>query len=166
VYESKGHHYFDHLRICDLWAGEFGTSNLVCRIYERSKLVHRDIIDDFAALVALKRDAAHTPPAANESLSFETMSALLFLNGSDKRDDRDLRRKVMVKGKKRGGTRIPMLTKSDALEFFSRFRDSNREFFARYIDKALAAEFSGDFSGFPDTIPVMSMEEIEAFIRE
>jgi hypothetical protein len=166
VYERKGHYYFDHLQICDLWAGEFGSSNLTCRIYERSKMIKGDIIDDFGAIVGLTRGAEQPWPTANQSLSFETMSALLFFNNSDQRGDRVLWRKLIAKGKKRGGPHIPMLTKTDAREFLSRFRDGNREFFARYVDKTLATEFYEDFSGFPDTIPVMATEEIEAFVHE
>jgi hypothetical protein len=33
VYESKGHYYFDHLAVCDLWSREFGRDNLISRVY-------------------------------------------------------------------------------------------------------------------------------------
>src|ERR1700743_2147225 len=45
VYESKGHYYFDHVAVCDLWASAFGRESLTCRVYERDKLTNGDIVD-------------------------------------------------------------------------------------------------------------------------
>ncbi len=57
VYESKGHYYFDHAAVCDLWAGEFGRQNLVCRIFERDRLTNGDIVDDFSTATGPPLDA-------------------------------------------------------------------------------------------------------------
>jgi len=164
VYESKGHYYFDHLAVCDQWSAHFGRENLECRIYERDKLTGGDIVNDFAHVIGLERGAEQIYVSANESLSFETMSALLYLNASAEKDNRELRRKLVARGRKRNGSRIPMITKSEAREFYAKFRDSNEKFFARYVDKNLATGFSEDFSNFPDAIPEMPMAEVLAFI--
>lgn len=153
VYDTKGHYYFDHKAVCDLWAGEFGRESLNCRVYERDKLVNGDIVDDFSTAIGLELDDARAAVASNESLSFETMCVLLLLNGSRHKDNKELRRKLIATGKKRNGARIPMLTRGQATEFLSKFSDSNRAFFSRYIDPALATDFSADFVAFPQTMP-------------
>ncbi|HTT97089.1 MAG TPA: hypothetical protein VMF58_03510 [Rhizomicrobium sp.] len=164
VYESKGHYYFDHQAVCDLWSAQFGRENLVCRIFEREKLIGGDIVDDFAHAIGLERGTGSSHVSANESLSFETMSALLYLNASPDRDNRELRRKLVARGRKRNGTRVPMVTKGEAKDFYARFRDSNRHFFDGYVDKDLATGFSEDFSNFPDALPEMPLADVKAFI--
>jgi hypothetical protein len=153
VYETKGHYYFDHTAVCDLWAGEFGRDKLTCRIYERDKLVNSDIVDDFSTLIGLELDEERDGVASNESLSFETMCVLLLLNGSRHKDNKELRRKLMATGKKRNGKRIPMVTRDAAKAFLSKFSESNRTFFSRYIDPSLATDFTQDFVAFPEVVP-------------
>ncbi|HWA92504.1 MAG TPA: hypothetical protein VG889_20900 [Rhizomicrobium sp.] len=153
VYETKGHYYFDHAAVCDLWAAEFGRERLTCRIYERDKLVNGDIVDDFSTRIGLELDEDRAGVASNESLSFETMCVLLLLNGSRHKDNKELRRKLIATGKKRNGKRIPMLTRGDAKAFLSKFADSNRTFFSRYVDPKLATDFSSDFVAFPEAVP-------------
>jgi hypothetical protein len=164
VYESKGHYYFDHSAVCDMWSSKFGLENLTCRIYEREKLAGGDIVDDFTRIVGVNRRVDDHRVSANESMSFETMSALLYLNASADKDNRELRRKLVARGRKRNGPRIPMLTRSEAQEFYARFGESNRQFFKRYVDENLATRFSDDFSSFPDNIPKMPMADVLAFI--
>ena len=164
VYGSKGHYYFDHHAVCNLWAEQFGHENLICRIYERDKLTNGDIIDDFSSVVGLAVDTERSRIASNESLSFETMSVLLLLNGSKHKDNKELRRKLINIGNRRNGKRLPMMTKTDARQFLSKFDESNRSFFARHIDPAVANGFSADFSGFPDAIPTMSAENVVEFM--
>jgi hypothetical protein len=164
VYDSKGHHYFDHLQVCDLWASEFGEDNMICRIYERDRLLNGDIIDDFSAAVGLEIMTDRPHIASNKSLSTETMRALLLLNGSVHRDNTELRRRLVTLGSRRGGEQSPMLTKSDAMQFMERFEESNRMFFSKYVDPEFARSFSSDYSMFPDEIPGISAERILEFI--
>jgi len=153
VYETKGHYYFDHLAVCELWSAQFGREALDVRIYERDKLVDGDIIEDFSRLIGLAPDDDRADVASNESLSYETMAVLLLLNASKHKDNRELRRKLIATGKKRGGKRVPMLTRADAVAFLARFAASNRAFFAKYVDPALASDFAGGFESFPEALP-------------
>ena len=164
VYEFKGHYYFDHFAVCNLWSGSFGRENLICRVYERDKLTNGDIVDDFSSVVGLSIDSGRSQIASNESLSFETISALLLLNGSRHRDNKELRRKLIAKGNKRDGKRLPMLTKAEARSFLGKFDESNRNFFSQYVDPAAAHGFSNDFSGFPEAVPKMTAESLLEFI--
>jgi hypothetical protein len=164
VYQSKGHYYFDHLAVCNLWSEQFGRDNLTCRVYEREKLEDGDVVADFLKLIGLGKVEEHVQLTANESLSFETISALICLNASKDRDNRELRRKIVARGRKRNGPRIPLLTKVEAKEFYERFREHNAQFFSRFVDSSLATRFSEDFSGFPDSLPEIPKVDIEAFI--
>jgi hypothetical protein len=153
VYESKGHYYFDHAAVCDLWSDAFGRENLVCRIFERDRLVNGDIVDDFMTTTGASLDETRPKVSANESLSFETMHVLLLLNASRHKDNRDLRRKLVATGKKRDAERTPMLTRDEAERFLRRFDESNRRLFSRYVDAALAGGFAPGFDKFPQTVP-------------
>jgi hypothetical protein len=123
-----------------------------------------DVVDDFLDVIGLGKGAEGTPISANESLSFETISALLYLNASVDKDNRELRRKIVARGRKRNGPRISMLTKAEAREFYGRFRDGNAQFFSKYVDKDLSIGFSDNFSGFPDVLPKIPAVDIQAFI--
>ncbi|MBV8977465.1 MAG: hypothetical protein JO261_07205 [Alphaproteobacteria bacterium] len=153
VYETKGHYYFDHAAICDLWAGVFGRESLVCRIYERERLKNGDVVDDFAAMLGIAPDPKQARLKANESLSFETIHVLLLLNASRHKDNKELRRKLIAAGRRRGGARVPLLTRAEAQEFLSRFTLSNKKFFEHYVDPALAGAFAAGFEGFPQAVP-------------
>lgn len=153
VYETKGHYYFDHLAVCDLWAGQFGRETLACRIYERDRLINGDIIDDFSKLIGLGLSSGRDKVASNESLSFETMAVLLLLNGSRHKDNKELRRKLIATGRKRAAKRVPMIARAGAKAFLARFAEVNKAFFAKFIDPSLASDFSSDFSSFPDNVP-------------
>lgn len=164
VYKSKGHYYFDHFEVCNLWAGQFARENLICRVYERDKLTGGDIIDDFSNVIGLGVDTDRSRIASNESLSFETMSVLLLLNGSKHKDNKELRRKLIATGNRRNGERQPMMTKTDARQFLSKFDESNKNFFAIHVDPIVANGFSADFHGFPDAIPTMPPENVVEFM--
>jgi hypothetical protein len=164
VYERKGHHYFDHLEVCDLWAAGFGRENLVCRIYERDRLANQDVIDDFSTVIGLPIDTNRKHVSANASLSHLAMRALILVNGSRHKDNEEMRRRLVAAGRKRDAQRVPMLTRSEAREFLQRFRESNALFFERYVEKSLASRFSEDFDEFPETIPQVSAEELLGFI--
>jgi len=153
VYQGKGHYYFDHAAVCELWAETFGRENLLCRVYERALLTNGDIVDDFAAAIGLALEDGEAKPTANESISFEAMHVLLLLNGSKHKDNTELRRKLVAQGRRRGGERIPMLTRAEAQEFLARFEDSNRNFFERYVDPRHARGFEPGFEGFPEEVP-------------
>jgi hypothetical protein len=164
VYDSKGHYYFDHLAVCNLWASVFGGKALTCRVYERDKLKNGDIVDDFSTVIGLDLDKSRAKVDANESLSLETMTALLLLNRSRHKDNKEFRRKLIASGAKRKGRRVPMLTRADAKAFLAKFEVSNRDFFDRYVPSDLATGFGGDFSSFQEVLPVLSAQEVLDFV--
>lgn len=165
VYPIKGHYYFDHKAVCDLWASVFGRDTLTCRVYERGKLVNGDVIDDFRTAIGLGLEKGRDAVASNESLSFETMNVLLLLNASRHKDNKELRRRLINIGRRRGGKRIPMLTRAEARDFLAKFLDSNRAFFADYVDPVLARDFAGGFDSFPEkTPPALPAEEVVDFV--
>jgi len=165
VYPTKGHYYFDHNAVCELWAGEFGRETLTARVFERDKLKGGDIVADFRAAIGLGADEDAAQFSSNESLSFETMCVLLALNDSRHKDNKELRKRLIATGRQRQGKRIPMLTRDEARAFMARFEQSNREFFARYVGPALATGFAPGFDSFPDFVPdPPPAEELLAFV--
>ena len=165
VYATKGHYYFDHNAVCDLWAGEFGREALTCRVFERDKLSGGDIVDDLRAAIGLPRDEKESRLSSNESLSFETICVLLALNGSRHKDNKELRKRLIATGRQRGGKRVPMLTKDEAKAFLAKFDEANRAFFARYVDPRLATGFAPGFESFPDAMPdPPPAEELLSFV--
>jgi hypothetical protein len=164
VYDSKGHYYFDHFAVCRLWGSAFRPEQFDCRVYERDKLRGGDVVDDFSAAIGLDLDEDRAKIDANESLSLETMTALLLLNRSRHKDNKEFRRKLIASGAKRKGKRVPMLTRADARAFLVQFEDSNRDFFDRYVTPSLATGFGGDFSSFPETLPELSPQAVLDFV--
>jgi len=152
VYESKGHHYFDHLAVCALWSAQFGRENFTARIFETGKLVTGDVVDDIAAIMGIRDTFGPRQFSANESLSAECMDVLLLFNGSPYRENDTLRRELMRIGKARGGPKIPLLTRSEAQQFVARFDESNAAFFRKYVDPSLATAFQKGFDAYPSAL--------------
>src|ERR1700741_1030011 len=164
VYRTKGHHYFDHLAVCDLWAEQFGRENMICKIYDRNKLRNGDIIDDIGHIVGLAKHYDRKRITANESFSTECMNALLLFNKSPYVGNRRLRREIIAIGRERGGAKVPTLTRSEAREFLSLFQEHNREFFAKYVDPSLGTDFEGTFDSYPDALSEPTADEILDFL--
>src|SRR5262249_1459778 len=134
VYEMKEHHYFDHLRIADLWSEAFGRENLICRIYDRARLTNGDVVSDICGLVGIQHARDPDDYSGNESVSGETMNVLSLLNGSTQSKNDTLRQQILAIGKGRGGKKTPMMTRAEAQKFMKQFDEGNREFFKRYVD--------------------------------
>jgi len=162
VYDQKGHHYFDHLAICDLWSRVFRKENLICRIFDRSKLHNGDVIDDIAAVIGAPADGIRRN--VNESLSFICLNALLLFNRSAHKDDPAMRRSLVSWDERQAGVRTPFMTKDDARRFLAQFEESNAQFFATYVDPTLGQGFSSGLDSFPEAIGHASIEDIRAFL--
>ncbi len=164
VYTGKGHYYFDHYAIAELWSGAFGRDRLTCRIFERNKLKDGDVIDDFEAVVGLDHDPGRVRVSANESLSLIGRHVLLRLNASRHKGNGELRQKLIATDRQNNNKKAPPLTKDEARQFLSRFQTINEMFFAKYVDPSLATQFEPGFEGFPDEVPVPTSEEMLAFV--
>ena len=164
VYDAKGHHYFDHLGVCDLWSGQFGRENFYCRIYDRNKLLNGDVVDDLAAIVGLKKAYERQPYSANESLSAECMNVLLLFNNSPYAGNDLLRRQLIAISRERGGAKVPMLTRAEAQAFMAGFQERNAEFFAKYVDPSLGSDFEGGFDSYPEELPQLTSDGIVDFL--
>jgi len=163
VYEQKGHYYFDNFAICNLWSKVFRKENLVCRVFDRSKLHNGDVIDDITSIIGAPTDGVRRD--VNESLSFICLNALLLFNRSGHKTDRTTRRRLVLTDERQQGARQPFMTKQDARNFLARFDESNAQFFATYIDPSMGTGFPGGFESFPDTITRPSSEDVRAFLH-
>jgi len=163
-YERRGRTFFDHLHICETWAGAFGAENMTARVFEKQKLVGNDVVKDFASVIGLPLPEKYWRNRANSSLSLEALSTLIYLNGTAERDNEALRRAIIAGDWVVGDRDIPMILRRQARKFARGFEQSNAVFFSRYVDPGHATEFADDFTRFAQSIPKVPMEAIEARI--
>ena len=164
-YARRGRAFFDHLHICDTWAESFGAENVKARIFEKQKLTGHDVVMDFASVIGLPLPEKYWKNRANASLSLESLSALIHLNGTDEKDDKKLRHAIIAGDWVLGDRDIPMIPRREARKFARSFEESNAQFFSRYIDPAHATDFDFDFTRFAQSIPKVPIETIEARIQ-
>jgi hypothetical protein len=166
AYQRRGHAFFDHLQICDAWAGSFGAENITARIFERQKLVSNDVLTDFASVIGLPLPEKYWTGRFNYSLSLEVLATLIHLNGSAEKDNENLRRAI-ISGQWAAGDRdIPMILRRKAKKFVLGFEESNAKFFSQYVDPGHAKDFEPDFMRFAMSIPEIPLETIEARIQK
>lgn len=163
--------YFDYLSMMDRWASVFGKTNVSARVYERNRLVGKDIGHDFKTniltpkiLKKLERSTLQYE-TSNPRLSFTALKALQAFNRMDTTD-------AMLRGAEKASIRQAlirslhdvndefgeMLPPRDTAEnFYSRFRDDNARMFTHYGD---GHSFNEDFSKFPES--KLQMPEVDA----
>lgn len=164
--ERRGRAFFDHLHICDTWAGGFGAENVTARIFEKARMAGNDVVTDFASVIGLPLPEKYWKNQANSSLSLEALSALIHLNGTDEKDNEPLRRAIIAGDWTVGDRDIPMILRRKAKKFVRGFEESNAAFFSRYVDPKHATEFAPDFSRFAQSIPEIPVEATEARIQK
>lgn len=72
---------YDHWDLLSRWAEIFGRENIICRMYDRSKLVDGDIIHDFGAQTGVPTTPDYERPVmTNESLDAEALEFLRIFN--------------------------------------------------------------------------------------
>lgn len=74
---------YDYYALLERWASVFGKENIVCRLYEKSRLTRGDVVDDFADLIGLSLAADYVrPPPINESLDVTALEFLRLFNAT------------------------------------------------------------------------------------
>ena len=165
-YRRRGRAFFDHLHICDTWAGGFGAENVTARIFEKARMAGNDVVTDFASVIGLPLPEKYWKNQANSSLSLEALSALIHLNGTDEKDNAALRHAIIAGDWIVGDRDIPMIVRRKAKKFVRDFEESNAAFFSRYVDPKHATAFAPDFSRFAQSIPEIPVEATEARIQK
>ena len=164
--------YFDHLAIADYWSTAFDRHALICRVFDPARLIEGDVVADLCTAIGLERPPGATAVRRNPSYTLEGMAAMIRLNETVTKENetnscRRVRRAVIRAARFGEGTRVPTMTRAMAMEFYSRFADSNRVFFETYVDPAYATSFGQDFDMFPLEPPRWPTDaEADRFITE
>jgi hypothetical protein len=166
AYRRRGRTFFDHLHICDTWAGAFGAESVTARVFEKQRMVGNDVVTDFASVIGLPLPEKYWKKRANSSVSLEALSTLIYLNGTDEKDNAALRHAIIAGDWTVGDRDIPMIVRRKAKNFTRGFEESNAAFFSRYVDPGHATAFAHDFSRFAQSIPEIPVEVIEARIQK
>ena len=166
AYKRRGPAFFDHLHICNTWAGAFGAENVTARVFEKQKLAGNDVVTDFASVIGLPLPEKYWKDRFNQSVSLEVLSTLIHLNGTAEKDNENLRHAIIAGDWAIGDRDVPMIARRHARRFVQGFAESNAKFFSRYVDPGHATEFASDFSRFEQSIPEIPVEAIEARIEK
>ncbi|MDJ0576559.1 MAG: hypothetical protein QNJ65_15500 [Xenococcaceae cyanobacterium MO_234.B1] len=149
--------YYNYYDLMERWASVFGKQNINIRIFDKSKFVNGDLLQDFIGATGLiESDNFDIPEKQNEKLSASVQHALILMNeffpesinNIPVKFNNQLRNYVIseLQQKYKGREKLP--TRKEALEFYGKFSDSNQ----RFADKYLSSEniFSNDFSMYPE----------------
>ena len=78
---KSGTYYYDYEQIIAAWAGVFGQSAMIVRVFDRRELVGGDIIDDFLAAIGMATSAGfERTPDINTRLDGRTTQFLRLFN--------------------------------------------------------------------------------------
>jgi hypothetical protein len=129
---------YDYYELLRRWSSVFGRDNVVCRIYDSSRLKGGDVIDDFAEIVGLPLDGDYArPPRVNESLDVAVLEFLRMLNKTVPRfiDNKpNLQRGNMVQLlEKLSDGPSPALPEHQLRDFMEYFRKSNAQVANEYF---------------------------------
>ncbi|MFT3730939.1 MAG: hypothetical protein QM780_05845 [Hyphomicrobium sp.] len=166
--------YFNHLKTLDLWAGVFGSENMIVREYDRAQLTDRDIRRDFCEQLGIELDNPHLDGDYNQSLDLQRLEVLRHINGAlplfgespdGWREAQNLRRLIAAcipEGESLGA----LLSGREAAEIKTRFSEANHEMNERYFggrlsdkwfpsDVSAAEEAAEDAVAGPDIMPAL-----------
>ncbi|MDJ0647725.1 MAG: hypothetical protein QNJ60_03375 [Xenococcaceae cyanobacterium MO_188.B19] len=149
--------YYNYYDLIERWASVFGKQNIDIRIFDKSKFIEGDLLQDFINAVGLiKADKFVIPERKNEKLSASVQHGLMLMNecfpesinNIPVKFNNQLRNYLIsqLQQKYQGKEKLP--TRKEALDFYGKFSDSNK----RLADKYLSSEsiFSNDFSMYPE----------------
>lgn len=153
-------HRYDYYRLLDLFSGVFGIERLTIRVLEKDKLKDQDLFLDFADAIGLRIDKRfRRPPRLNSGLR---SSAIRFLAEFNRHVPRMIEGKVNAYRKNviRAFNLFvgddPLVSQSQAREFYAQFRAGNEQARERFLSAVAAPLFSEDFDDFPEQQPAMN----------
>jgi len=129
---------YNYYALLERWTAVFGRQNIVCRIYEKSRLKNGDLVDDFAELIGLPvGDAYERPARINESLDVAALEFLRLFNAKvPKLKDDSLnpaRGNIVQTLQKISHGPGPTLPEAQLGEFMRFFERSNRKVALEYF---------------------------------
>jgi hypothetical protein len=138
-------HYYNYLKIANLWSNVFGKDNCNFKIYDRNKFIDQDIRKDFIGNIKNSiqlDDFDYSNFSANESLSslrgvaYKQINKFIPMwpkNGLGRNNENIKAKKLLSKLKSLDKGKIQS-TKYYSLQ--KKFDNSNEDFFKKYFNKA------------------------------
>lgn len=161
-------HFYDFLSVYTTWAEVFGADNVKLCVFDKSRFVDNDLISDFCAHAAIKKDGLQTQlEVLNKSLGVEAEIIVRELNGRALREEitQVVRKKAVawVVAHFAGKKRLP--TKGEAMVFYEQFRENNAEL-ARLVssEESPRALFDDNFDEYPDSRDMEAEKAIEYIV--
>ena len=129
---------YNYYALLERWTAVFGRQNMVCRIYEKSRLKNGDLVDDFAELIGLPvGDAYERPARINESLDVAALEFLRLFNAIVPKLKEDklnpARGNIVQTLQKISHGPGPTLPEAQLSEFMRHFERSNRKVALEYF---------------------------------
>lgn len=157
---NRTSHYYNYVRLLELWSNVFGKEKIIVKLYERSHLKNGDIVDDFGDLVGFdpNQDVYTRVSASNTSLSLSAQVALFRLNDIIARDESKsrhnwdkLREQFVIHIEKiQDNYSTDLMDRQSAIDFYNIFKADNDSIVR---DFNIPVGFSEDFSKYPTTLP-------------
>lgn len=166
--------YYNYRELLENWSAVFGEDAVRVRIFEKSRLVDRDVVADFKAVTgidALGIDLV-APKTVNEALSHTGLSLLRRFNEIHEgdaclhgRSKHQIRSRLLDAVQAIGddfGKVLPV--RSSAVSFYERFIDDNQWIADRWLN---GEGFDADFSEYPENeIELPAIANLDAQLEE
>ena len=149
--------YYNYYKLIERWADVFGKGNIIIRIFEKGNFVDEDLIKDFLHSCNLEhRNDFVLPKRLNEKLSSQVQHAMVLFNScfppyrgnTSIPFNNRLREYIYNNLSKNNQGKESMPTISEAIKFYSKFKDSNDKLAKKYLSSSKL--FSADFSMYPE----------------
>lgn len=159
--EAPGYLRYD--KVIERWSGVFGKENMKVRIYQREKLLGRDIVRDFLEPYGVDPSDFSKPKTSNDGLSSSAIALMRMMNSKIQRGKGvDKARIQLENGFKKNFPGKPILTtRSETEGFYHLFDDVNESIRAEYFPDSPSL-FDVDFSEYPESLSEESISLEEA----
>lgn len=137
--------YLDYNARLRMWAEVFGAENILVRLFERDGMVDNDIVSDFLDMLEIDYAPYKRLGETNTSEGFIRTKCGHLLNRHMK--DHELVT-YLFNNLPDVGRSLP--SRAAAMEFYDRYRDSNRELNEAFSVSSRECVFDEDFSKYPE----------------
>ncbi|GGK58232.1 hypothetical protein [Amphritea balenae] len=136
--------YLNYNQKISYWENAFGKDNIAIRLFDKGELVGGDAVIDFFSFLGINEDVDTSQ--VNTSHGFEKTKVGHLINHSLPKGDLE---KLLRRNSNNDGKLLP--SSSDAQNFYSRFKESNKLLNLRYnLSSDSEHIFGDDFSSYPD----------------
>jgi len=139
----------DYFNTINNWANAFGKNKVITRVFDKNKLLGKDVVVDFLDIIGVKRDLTIEPKRVNESIGFEKNKIGHLLNMSGLRLEKPKIANAIFRHADSEGKLLPC--RQDVLNFYNQYKGSNIKLNEQYnICPDHQDIFDNDFSFYPE----------------